>query len=88
MNKAFPSWTPTAQDECLIVEELCRVIAGADRFQTCIEAWKAMLTVRRIAGSIKKEIREHHGPNGPTEACAGGLPPEDPALPAPREQEE
>ncbi len=79
MKPSFPNWTRTAQDECLIVEELCRVIAGADRFQTCIEAWKAMLTVRRIAGAIRKEIREHHGPNGPTEACTGGLPSESPA---------
>ncbi len=73
----FHEWTPTSQDECLIVEELCRVIAGADRFQTCIEAWKAMLTVRRIAGSIKKEILEHHGPSGPTEACADVAPTDD-----------
>ena len=64
---SFHEWDPvgtlanTDQDECLIVEELCRVIAGARRFQTVIEAWKAMQNARRIAGEMRTEMQEHFG---------------------------
>lgn len=52
----FPSWAKTDQDECLIVEQLCRVIAEAKRFQTCIEASQAISTTRSIA----RQIRDSH----------------------------
>ncbi len=45
----------------LVTEELCRVIAGADRWQTCLEAWKALMTARRIAES---SIAERATPQG------------------------
>lgn len=58
-------WTPAdernyldnAPNEILIIEELCRVMASAKRFQTCTEAWYAMMNVRRIAKSIRDEGR-------------------------------
>lgn len=40
----------------LITEELCRVIASARRWQTCKEAWRAMLNARRIAESCIADV--------------------------------
>lgn len=69
----FPSWSKTDQEETLILEELCRVIARAGRFQTCIEAWGAIRKTRQIAADIRKEMMEYHGPS---EAEAVRQPPE------------
>jgi len=42
----------TRTDLVLVQEELCRIIANANRWQTCSEAWMALLNARRIAESI------------------------------------
>ena len=60
-DNPFPSWSRIDQDECLIVEELCRVIARAKRFQTIEEAWKAIQATRRIARKIRDETIEDSG---------------------------
>ncbi len=73
----FPSWSKTDQDEALIVEELCRVIGGAGRFQTCIEAWRAIQKTRKIAGEIRKESRQCAGEDESSSAIES--PPEQPA---------
>ena len=66
-------WTKRTQldrDETLIVECLCRVIASADRFQTCIEAWSAIQRVRRIAKEIRDETVNEVVPMGAQDAEA------------------
>jgi len=68
--KGFGHWSSLDQEECLIVEELCRVMAGARRFQTIIEAWKAMQTTRRIAAEIRKETETYHGPEEVTSGAS------------------
>ena len=60
-KEPFPSWDQIDRDECLVIEELCRVIASARRFQTIEEAWKAILNTRKIAKQIKDETVHLHG---------------------------
>jgi hypothetical protein len=71
----FPTWHPIDQDECLIVEELCRVIKGARRFQTIQEAWGAIQATRRLARSIRDDVTElgrSVQPNSEALRAAGG----------------
>ena len=51
----FPVRLQIDQGETLVAEALCRVIASAGRFQTCIEAAAAINNARRLAEEIRHE---------------------------------
>jgi hypothetical protein len=46
------------EEECLICEALVREIRDATRWSTMVEAWEALLQVRGVAKSLRKE-QEH-----------------------------
>jgi hypothetical protein len=60
----FPAWEQLDQDACLVKEALCRVIAGAKRFQTIIEAWRALCTVERLRREIDAETTRYFSGGG------------------------
>ena len=53
------------KEEALICEALVREINNATRWSAVIEAWLALLRVRRMASEMKKE--ENNGRRGATE---------------------
>jgi hypothetical protein len=75
-KEPFTSWSQMDQDECLVVEELCRVIADARRFQTITEAWRAIITTRRKAKQIRSEMVGLYGSGDseqPTSLSGGAI---------------
>ncbi len=50
-----------SKEESLVCEALVREIGRADRWSAVMDAWKALLHVRRMAGGMHKEAEETVG---------------------------